>query len=390
MAAMVALQALRDHGHVRAGQTVLINGALGRHRNLRRTDREGARRRGDRRVPAHGTWAFVRSIGADHVIDYTKEDFTPGRPALRLHPRQRREPLAVRDSPRGAHADRVAGAERRQLPESLVRRGVAACSLRTSWPVSPASPSHPFLVSQNQADLIALKDLIEAGKVTPVIDRAYPLSETAQAIDHVGLGHARGKVAITSARRGSPACSCWGSSTSASSRWSPSWWPALMAHRERPCGARTSPPAPPLRDGHRSWMPPDRRRQHGRHPPLRKRGINHGRDHASMAGKNVLITGGSAGIGRGHGRRARRAWAPGWPSPAGTGTRRGRRVEIRAATATRTSDAFGADLSSQAEVRRLAAAVLDAYPRLDVLVNNVGGSGPPATSPPMGWSTPSP
>jgi NADPH:quinone reductase-like Zn-dependent oxidoreductase len=55
----------------------------------------------------------------------------------------------------------------------------------------------PFLVSPNLADLIALKEMIEAGKIAPVIDRAYPLSEARQALDHVGLGHARGKVAIT-------------------------------------------------------------------------------------------------------------------------------------------------------------------------------------------------
>ena len=54
-----------------------------------------------------------------------------------------------------------------------------------------------FLVSMNHADLVVLKELIETGKVTPVLDRTYPLSETAQAIEHVGLGHAQGKVAIT-------------------------------------------------------------------------------------------------------------------------------------------------------------------------------------------------
>jgi len=58
-------------------------------------------------------------------------------------------------------------------------------------------PLHPFLVTHNQADLLALKALIEAGRVIPVVDRSYPLSETAAAIAHVGLGHARGKVAIT-------------------------------------------------------------------------------------------------------------------------------------------------------------------------------------------------
>ncbi len=54
-----------------------------------------------------------------------------------------------------------------------------------------------FLVSTNHDDLVALKELIEAGKVTPVLDRTYPLSSAAQAIDHVGTGHAQGKVAIT-------------------------------------------------------------------------------------------------------------------------------------------------------------------------------------------------
>jgi NADPH:quinone reductase-like Zn-dependent oxidoreductase len=55
----------------------------------------------------------------------------------------------------------------------------------------------PFLVSPKVEDLVVLKELIEAGKVTPVIDRTYPLSEASQAIGHVGEGHARGKVVIT-------------------------------------------------------------------------------------------------------------------------------------------------------------------------------------------------
>ena len=60
-----------------------------------------------------------------------------------------------------------------------------------------------FLMSANQQDLAALKELIEAGKVTPVMDRTYPLSETRQAMDHVGKGHAQGKVAITVSRSSS-------------------------------------------------------------------------------------------------------------------------------------------------------------------------------------------
>jgi NADPH:quinone reductase-like Zn-dependent oxidoreductase len=64
-----------------------------------------------------------------------------------------------------------------------------------------------FLVTTTHADLNALKDLIEAGKVTPVLDRSYPLAETAQAIGHVGRGHTRGKVTVTMAHAASAAAS---------------------------------------------------------------------------------------------------------------------------------------------------------------------------------------
>ena len=138
---------------------------------------------------------LVRSIGADHVIDYTKEDFTRG---------DRRYDFIL---------DNVANHSLSDLRGALTPTGSLVPNggnFQNRWFAGggrvlsshvlarvAGQPIHPFLVSQTQADLIALKDLIEAGKVTPVIDRAYPLRETAQAIDHVGLGHARGKVAIT-------------------------------------------------------------------------------------------------------------------------------------------------------------------------------------------------
>jgi NAD(P)-dependent dehydrogenase (short-subunit alcohol dehydrogenase family) len=105
-------------------------------------------------------------------------------------------------------------------------------------------------------------------------------------------------------------------------------------------------------------------------------------NNTSMEGKCVLITGGSAGIGK--------ATALGLAALGARVAITGRdlarakvaAIEIRTATGNPNIDAFGADLSSQAEVRRLAAEVLDAYPRLDVLVNNVGGYWATATSPP--------
>ena len=193
MAGLVALQALRL-GRVRAGQKVLINGASGGIGTfaVQIAKSLGADVTG---VCSTRNLDMVRSIGADHVIDYTREDFTQtgqrydfildnvGNESLtRLRHALTSTGTLV---PNGGSFDNRWFAGGGRVISSLVVSCFVSQSLR------------PFLVSPKLKDLVVLKELIEAGKITPVIDRAYPLSEAAQAIDHVGAGHARGKVAIT-------------------------------------------------------------------------------------------------------------------------------------------------------------------------------------------------
>jgi NADPH:quinone reductase-like Zn-dependent oxidoreductase len=194
MAGLVALQALRDHGGVRAGQKVLINGASGGVGTftVQIAKALGAEVTG---VCSTGNVEMVRSIGADHVIDYTREDFTR---------KEQRYDFIL---------DNVANHSLSDLRRALTPTGTLVPNgggFDNHWfagggrvigaHVLNRFVSHtlrPFLVAPKLEDLLDLKDLIEAGKVVPVIGRAYPLSETLQAINHVGGGHAKGKVVIT-------------------------------------------------------------------------------------------------------------------------------------------------------------------------------------------------
>jgi NADPH:quinone reductase-like Zn-dependent oxidoreductase len=194
MAGTVALQALRDHGKVQAGQKVLVNGASGgigtfavQIAKLLGADVTG--------VCSTKNVELVRSIGADHVIDYTKEDFTRTgqRYDFILDNVANRSLSDLRRAltPKGTLVPNGGGFDHRWVASGgrLIRAKVSFAFVSQSL--------QTFIVSPNQENLVVLRQFIEAGQVTPVIDRTYPLSETPQAISYVGEGHARGKVVIT-------------------------------------------------------------------------------------------------------------------------------------------------------------------------------------------------
>jgi len=190
---MTALQAVRDTGQVRAGQKVLITGAAGGVGSfaVQIAKAFGAEVTG---VCSTTKADLVRSIGADHVIDYTREDFTrggqrydvivdtAGRRPLR-HLRRALGPAGMLVLVGGEGGDRWLGGFDRQLRAVLL---------------SPFVRQHlRMLVSvERQEDLAVLKEMIEARMVTPVIDRRYPLSETPEAIRYLAQGHAIGKTVI--------------------------------------------------------------------------------------------------------------------------------------------------------------------------------------------------
>jgi NADPH:quinone reductase-like Zn-dependent oxidoreductase len=133
----------------------------------------------------------VRSLGADHVIDYTKEDFTKnGRQydlILAINGYRKLEEYKGSLAPKGIYV--MAGGSTKQIFEAALRGSALSEKDGRKLGALTAQPK--------QADLIYLKGLVEAGKVKPVIDKRYPLSETAQALQYLGEGHARGKVILS-------------------------------------------------------------------------------------------------------------------------------------------------------------------------------------------------
>ena len=194
MAGSVALQALRDHGNVQAGQRVLINGASGGIGTfaVQIAKSLGAEVTG---VCSTGNLDLVRSIGADHVIDYTQEDFTRnGERYDFILDNVAKLPLSSLRralTPEGMLVPNGGGFDHHWLASGGRLIGAMVSFRFVSQRLGR------FLVAQKHEDLDVLREMIEAGKVTPVIDRTYPLSETAAAIERVGGGHARGKVVIT-------------------------------------------------------------------------------------------------------------------------------------------------------------------------------------------------
>jgi NADPH:quinone reductase-like Zn-dependent oxidoreductase len=193
--AFTALQGLRDKGRIQPGQKVLINGAAGGVGTfaVQIAKAFGATVTG---VSSTRNVDIVRSIGADHVIDYTREDFTRSeqRYDLILDCAGSRSLSACRRvmSPGGIYVI-VGGPNRGRWIGPLISPLKALLLSRFV-----SQKLLMFLASANKEDLAVLKELIEAAKVTPVIDRCYPLSEVPEAIRYLEEGHARGKVIITS------------------------------------------------------------------------------------------------------------------------------------------------------------------------------------------------
>ena len=187
MAAYTALEALRK-GRIQSGQRVLINGASGGVGTfaVQIAKVSGAEVTG---VCSTRNVEMVRSIGADHVVDYTRDDFTSG---------EQRYDLMLDCA--GSHP---LSAYRRILNPKAICVLVGGKDDHFIGPMASALLSSftkqkfkPFLAKANQADLITIRDLMASGKVTPVIDRRYALSETAEAVRYLEAGHARGKVII--------------------------------------------------------------------------------------------------------------------------------------------------------------------------------------------------
>jgi NADPH:quinone reductase-like Zn-dependent oxidoreductase len=193
IAAMTALQALRDKGHIQPGHKVLVNGAAGGVGTfgVQIAKSFGAEVTG---VCSTRNVEMVRSIGAGHVVDYTREDFTKSKEHydIILDCVGNHALSACRQvlSPKGIYV--AAGG---QAGRWMVGVMVSMITSRVlSWFGSRKFLS--LLANINKDDLALVGELIATGKVTPVIDRRYELSEVAEAIGYLEAGHARGKVVI--------------------------------------------------------------------------------------------------------------------------------------------------------------------------------------------------
>jgi NADPH:quinone reductase-like Zn-dependent oxidoreductase len=194
IAGVTALQGLRDKGQIRAGQKVLVNGASGGVGTFgvqiaKSFDAEVTGVCSNRNVD------MVRSLGADHVLDYTREDFTRNgnRYDLILDVAGNRSWSDSKRALAGNGISVMVGGPKHNrwvgpMGLSVARRLASLPGTRTLVA--------PFLATIKQDDLATLAELLETGKVTPVVERTYQLSELPEALRYVGAGHARAKVVI--------------------------------------------------------------------------------------------------------------------------------------------------------------------------------------------------
>ena len=197
VAALTALQGLRDKGKIQAGQKVLINGASG---GVGTFAVQIAKSFGTEVTGVCSTrnLEMVRSIGADHVIDYTKEDFTKGDQRYDLifdlvgnHSFSERRRVL---NPKGICV--MAGVGGAGWHEGFVSRLVGELNayVRSRF---VNEKFIAYIAAFNKEDITVLAGLLQSGKMTPVIDKTYKLNETADALRYLETGHARGKVVIT-------------------------------------------------------------------------------------------------------------------------------------------------------------------------------------------------
>jgi NADPH:quinone reductase-like Zn-dependent oxidoreductase len=194
LAALTALQGLRDHGRVQPGQKVLVIGAGGGVGTfaVQLAKWLGAELTG---VCSTRNVELVRSLGADHVVDYTREDVTRGgrRYDLVVQLAGTQSPSELRRvlTPRGTLLLSSGESDGRLIGpvDRIIKALLLAPFVRQRLV--------PFEAKRSGDDLRVVKELIEAGTVTPVIDRTYPLSDVPEAIRYLEEGHARGKVVIS-------------------------------------------------------------------------------------------------------------------------------------------------------------------------------------------------
>lgn len=186
MTAVTALQGLRDKGNIQAGQQVLINGASG---GVGSFAVQIAKAFGAEVTAVVSTrkMEMARIIGADHAIDYTQEDFTQ----------------------KGHHYDlifdTVGNHAVTDYKRALKRQGhfvttafLPALLFQGPWlALTQGKKMHNMMAKPNQKDLDVVKELLNTGKVVPIIDRCYPLNQVPDALRYLGEGHAKGKVIIT-------------------------------------------------------------------------------------------------------------------------------------------------------------------------------------------------
>ena len=190
VAALAALQGLREKGQIQPGQKVLINGASGGVGTfaVQLAKAFGAEVTG---VCSTRNVDTVLSLGADHVIDYTQEDFTKnGQHYDLILAANGYHPISAYKralSPKGTYV--MTGGSMAQLYQAMLLGPLIS--------MTGSNKMGNLLSGPNQKDLVFLKELLEAGKIVSVIDRRYPLNEVAEAFRYVEEGHARGKVVIT-------------------------------------------------------------------------------------------------------------------------------------------------------------------------------------------------